>query len=104
MRPLGYRGKMLPKTSEVTEEEKGLDRFYTYLSGWIDKIEQELMPTMRKREMVCLKKKNWVFQSEKNQLDIDITLVSQENYNLHKGDILLSCWNKTRCVLMGCLL
>lgn len=57
MRPLGYRGKMLPKTSEVTEEEKGLDRFYTYLSGWIDKIEQELMPTTRKREMVCLKKK-----------------------------------------------
>lgn len=57
MRPLGYRGKMLPKTTEVTEEEKGLDRFYTYLSGRIDKIEQELMPTMRKREMVCLKKK-----------------------------------------------
>lgn len=57
MRPLGYRVKMLPKTSEVTEEEKELDRFYTYLSGRIDKIEQELMPTMRKREMVCLKKK-----------------------------------------------
>lgn len=57
MRPLGYRGKMLPKTSEVTGEEKGLDRFYTYLSGRIDKIEQELMHRMRKKEMACLKNK-----------------------------------------------